>query len=235
MKEGEEQDRRSISPTASKVDQRLEDRFVLRRSAVLQWQLAEARRRREGGHLRQRRRRSDLSHDQALTAMARRSTAARHNYTLTFPPDSMPPVNAFWSVTMYDGKTPVADRESDQPLSDQFADAAGHEEECGRLADALHPEQSRRAPTRNPTGCRRRTARSTWSCGSTGRRRKRPRSCRRAKAPGSRRRSWRRTSVHNGRYRRKVTAAAACAPMRAACRRASSRDRPLPSRSRNAR
>ncbi|HVN90207.1 MAG TPA: DUF1254 domain-containing protein [Candidatus Binataceae bacterium] len=39
------------------------------------------------------------------TANGKPLDGSKHSYTLTFAADQLPPVNAFWSVTMYDGKT----------------------------------------------------------------------------------------------------------------------------------
>jgi hypothetical protein len=39
------------------------------------------------------------------TATGETLDGSKHNYTLTFPSGQLPPVNAFWSVTMYDGKS----------------------------------------------------------------------------------------------------------------------------------
>ena len=70
------QGRASTSSDGREERQRLEDRLGVWRPRVLQRRLAAARGRGQGGHLRQRRRRGDLSHDQDAGERRRRSTAA---------------------------------------------------------------------------------------------------------------------------------------------------------------
>lgn len=63
---------------------------------------------------------------------------SKHWYTLIFVKDQFPPVNTFWSVTMY---TTVADPEPNRPVPDQFADAAEPEDEPRRFAEPIPAEK----------------------------------------------------------------------------------------------
>ena len=109
----------------------------------------------------------------------------KSKYTLTFPADGLPPVNAFWSVTMYDGKTQLLVK---NPI-DRYLINSPMLPDLKKNPDGsitIISRTPRPARTRKRTGCRRRKARSISSCASTGRRRPRPRSCRSGREPGSR-------------------------------------------------
>ena len=85
-------------------------------------------------------------------------TTAPNKYVMRFPKGQLPPVQGFWSLTMYDAQL-LLRRQPDQPLLDQRAPEP--EGQPGRLDRSLHPERVARAPTRNRTGCRRRPASSS--------------------------------------------------------------------------
>ena len=113
---------------------------------------------------------------------------SKHNYTLTFAAGQFPPVNAFWSVTMYDGKSqlliknPINRYLINSPMVPNMKKNAD-----GSLT--LYIQKDSRARTRRATGSLRLTTSFIWSCVSTGRRRSRLQSSLPVKAPGNRRAS----------------------------------------------
>ena len=139
MKDGEAKGRRRPSQVSARTST-AGGSARRRRPRLLQRRLAAARRRREGGHLRQRCRRGDVS----THARRRRWRDARRQQAQLHADLSAGSVPAGERLLVGDDvrrQDAVPDRESDQPLPDQLADAAEHEEERRRLADALHPEQ----------------------------------------------------------------------------------------------
>ncbi len=82
---------------------------------------------------------------------------SKHNYTLTFPAGQLPPVNAFWSVTMYDGKTQLL---IENPINRYLINSPmlpGMKKNAdGSLT--LYIQKDSPGRRRKPTGCPRPTA-----------------------------------------------------------------------------
>ena len=67
---------------------------------------------------------------------AKQKLDGANRYTLRFAPGQLPPVNAFWSLTMYELPQSLLVANPHQPLPAQLADAAAVQARCRRRADA---------------------------------------------------------------------------------------------------
>jgi hypothetical protein len=111
----------------------------------------------------------------------------KHSYTLTYAKEQYPPVNAFWSVTMYDGKTqlliknPINRYLINSPMLSQMK-----KNDDGSLTLYIQKDSPGKDKESNWL-----PAPNVSSCASTGQRRSRLRSCRPVKAHGNlRESSW---------------------------------------------
>jgi hypothetical protein len=88
---------------------------------------------------------------------------SKHDYTLTFPAGQLAAGQRLLVGDDVRRQDAAADRQPDQPLPHQLADAARHEEESGRFA---HPVTIQKDSPGKAQGSelasRARTARSTW-------------------------------------------------------------------------
>jgi hypothetical protein len=86
---------------------------------------------------------------------------SKHNYTLTFAADNFPPVNGFWSVTMYDGKTQLL---VENPINRYLINSpmvpALKKNADGSLT--IYIQKDAPAAAKNQTGFQCQTARFTW-------------------------------------------------------------------------
>jgi hypothetical protein len=77
---------------------------------------------------------------------------SKHKYTLTFAKDQFPPVNAFWSVTMYDGKTQLLIK---NPINRYLINSPMLSGMKKNKDGSLTLYIQKDSPGKEPTGCRR--------------------------------------------------------------------------------
>jgi hypothetical protein len=93
-----------------------------------------------------------------------------NRYTLRFEKGALPPANEFWSLTMYDPAHNLVDNPIDRYAIRDRTPGIKREADGSTI---LYCSRVRRAQTRNPIGCRRRsTAPLAWHCAPMGRARR---------------------------------------------------------------